>query len=115
MFEEWALNNGYRDDLTIDRIDETGNYCPENCRWVLANNNSRYKSTTNLIDVDGEMHTGREWAVILQLGAQVINTYVRKYGMDNTVEFIRRYRENPKPRSNITQSYYNMYMEQTKS
>lgn len=109
-FEIWALSNGYEDNLTIDRIDENKDYCPENCRWVTNINNAKYKSTTSLIEVDGETHTGKDWAKILGFGPNLINNYIRKYGLENTIEFIKRYLVNPilKPKGN--QSYYDLYM-----
>ena len=40
-FEEWALENGYADDLTIDRINPDGNYEPSNCQWITMAENTR--------------------------------------------------------------------------
>lgn len=90
LFEKWALSNGYADDLTIDRIDENSGYSPENCKWVTLEDNSRYKSTTKITYVDGVGHSGRDWAEILNVGTNVINTMLRECGEDITKEFIRR-------------------------
>ena len=47
-FADWALSNGWEEGLQIDRIDNNGNYCPENCHWVTRSANSRKKSTTKI-------------------------------------------------------------------
>lgn len=42
-FCDWALSSGYADNLTIDRIDANGNYCPENCRWITIQEQQKNK------------------------------------------------------------------------
>ena len=45
-FEWWALRNGYRDDLSIDRIDGRGGYCPSNCRWATRSEQNKNRHYT---------------------------------------------------------------------
>lgn len=89
-FEDWSLKNGYKFDLTIDRIDSSKDYSPENCRWVTFLDNSKYKSTTKITTVDGISHTGREWAELLELGTNTINKMLRKYPEAKVKEFISK-------------------------
>ena len=89
-FEDWSLNNGYEDGLTIDRIDPNKNYSPENCRWISSLDNSKYKSTTKVTTVDGISHTGREWAEVLELGTNTINKMLREYTETEVKEFISK-------------------------
>lgn len=88
LFEEWSLKNGYNKNLTIDRIDETKGYSPDNCRWVTASDNSKYKSTTKETMVNGVIHTGREWANALNMGANTINQMLREYPEEQVISFI---------------------------
>lgn len=50
-FCEWAMLNGYSDDLTIDRIDVNGDYEPSNCRWVTRKEQTRNRSITKKISI----------------------------------------------------------------
>lgn len=87
-FEEWALSNGYKDHLSIDRIDEKQDYSPNNCRWIPINNNSKWKSTTTNIEINGILDSGRGWSKRLGYGSNYINTKIRKIGLENTKQFI---------------------------
>ena len=61
-FENWALENGYKENLTIDRIDVDGNYEPNNCRWVTMKEQNLNKRNNVYIEFDGERLTCSQWA-----------------------------------------------------
>lgn len=63
-FYTWSINNGYSDDLSIDRVDNNGNYCPENCRWADKYIQANNKRSNVLIEINGEVKTAAEWSRI---------------------------------------------------
>ena len=80
-FHDWAMANGYEDHLTIDRIDNDGNYEPGNCRWVtqeIQNDNTR---RTHYITVNGETLNIKGWAKRLKIKRSSIDS-AHKRGVD---------------------------------
>lgn len=77
-FYEWAFNNGYKDDLTIDRIDCFGDYEPSNCRWVSQKVQQNNRTNTIRITYQGETRTISEWSDITGIKHKTIWSRYRR-------------------------------------
>lgn len=81
-FYEWAINNGYREDLTIDRIDVNGDYEPNNCRWVTAKAQQNNKRSNHFITYNNETHTLTEWAEKYNINFNTLRNRIRTLKWD---------------------------------
>lgn len=72
-FREWSINNGYQDNLTIDRIDNNGNYSPDNCRFVSYKANERNKNNNHKITFNGKTMCLTEWSDETGISYGVLN------------------------------------------
>lgn len=67
-FYQWAISHGYQKELTIERKNNDGNYCPENCIWIPLEEQARNRRDSHYITYNGETKTIAEWAEIRNIG-----------------------------------------------
>ena len=71
-FYNWAINNGYSNDLTIDRIDVNGNYEPNNCKWATKQEQCDNKRNTVYLTCNNKTKTLSEWSKSLSIPKMTI-------------------------------------------
>ena len=92
-FYNWAIDNGYKDGLTIDRINNDGNYEPDNCRWVDSKTQQRNRRNNRNFTYQGETHCLKEWCEILGLRYNTVVNRIHKshWTIEQALELEKRH------------------------
>lgn len=88
-FREWALANGYKEGLTIDRIDVNGWYSPDNCRWATYKEQNNNQTDNHWVTYKGKTHTISEWSDITGISQAKIAVRLNKlnYSIGEALEY----------------------------
>lgn len=78
-FIEWAKNNGYKPDLTIDRIDVNRDYSPDNCRWVDRKIQANNKTNNHYLTYKGKTQSMADWCRELNLNYFLVRSRINNY------------------------------------
>jgi hypothetical protein len=92
-FQKWALKNGYAEGLSIDRINQDGNYEPNNCRWVTQKEQLKNYSRNIFIEYQGNTRNLSEWSELLGINSTTLS-YRLKHGWSTEKAFaVKRKRD----------------------
>lgn len=71
-FRDWAIFNGYLENLTIDRINNDGDYCPENCRWITLAEQANNRRSNRNYTFNGKTQNISQWAKELNISEDML-------------------------------------------
>lgn len=80
-FLRWALANGYKNGLDLDRENNDGDYFPDNCRWISRRENVNNRRVTVFIDVGGVCLPDTVWAEKIGVRGSLLRQWIEKHGM----------------------------------
>lgn len=86
-FGVWACSSGWFKGATLDRIDNSKGYSPENCKWSTKKEQATNRSTTVFIEACGERHSLTEWSEILGINRK---TLINRYDKGDRGEYLFR-------------------------
>lgn len=87
-FKSWAEKNGYKNNLTIDRIDVNGDYEPSNCRWITKREQQWNKTNTHYFEYKGQKKCLSELAILYNIKLSTLRNriYGLKWSIDKAIE-----------------------------
>lgn len=85
-FRKWALRNGYRKGLSIDRVDNNGNYSPDNCQWTDSFGQQKNQSNNKCYTHNGVTLHQAEWARRIGIDPSTLIWRIRKWGLPRALE-----------------------------
>lgn len=83
-FHTWAMLNGYKDNLTLDRINPDDDYKPDNCRWISSDENKMRQRKSILLTIEDTTLSITRWGKKLGISRFVISKYYKFAGKEKT-------------------------------
>lgn len=78
MFQRWAYAHGYKEGMSLDRIDNTKDYSPDNCRWVNAKVQANNKSNNHYLTYKGRTQTLMQWSEELGINYGTLKSRINR-------------------------------------
>lgn len=88
-FYEWSIENGYSEELTIDRINNDGNYEPSNCRWSTMSEQCNNRSSCVYLTIGNSTRTITEWCSIFEVDPSVVFARHKRIGFYSVESLFR--------------------------